>query len=198
MPPRLLPAMRFMYSNPLGRGLFRLLQGDAILTRMTLSKGLQMDSPRSAPDIPGFLGTFHGQLNLSEVALPSQPTISNKLGSCSKAAAASQFQGSTLNSAAQDVIIPSNDTTLSSGSALTAARHSSSSPELPDPQPATGSLSATELARAFPTFNHFFFRGLRPGSRPVAAAQDPRVAVSAADCRLIAYESVQEAMQVGQ
>ena len=59
-----------------------------------------------------------------------------------------------------------------------------------------GLIDLNDIAQpldSFPTFNEFFYRRLRPGSRPVAAPQDPTVAVSAADCRLMAYSSVDQA-----
>lgn len=45
----------------------------------------------------------------------------------------------------------------------------------------------------YQTFNQFFYRKLKPGSRPVASPDDPDVVVSAADCRLQVFESVDEA-----
>ncbi len=45
----------------------------------------------------------------------------------------------------------------------------------------------------YKTFNEFFYRKLKPGSRPVASPEDPDVVVSAADCRLQVFSSVDEA-----
>lgn len=50
-----------------------------------------------------------------------------------------------------------------------------------------------EPADGFKTFNEFFSRKLLPGARPVAEPGDPFVISSAADCRLMAYATVQEA-----
>jgi phosphatidylserine decarboxylase len=36
---------------------------------------------------------------------------------------------------------------------------------------------------AYSCFNEFFYRRIRPAARPIAAAGDPGVVVSAADCR---------------
>ena len=46
---------------------------------------------------------------------------------------------------------------------------------------------------AYKTFNAFFYRKLKPEARPIAAPADPRVLVSAADCRLMVYGSVGDA-----
>ena len=45
----------------------------------------------------------------------------------------------------------------------------------------------------YKTFNEFFYRKLKPGSRPVAAPEDGDVVVSSADCRLQVFASVDEA-----
>ncbi|ESQ54699.1 hypothetical protein EUTSA_v10024661mg [Eutrema salsugineum] len=44
----------------------------------------------------------------------------------------------------------------------------------------------------FKTFNEFFIRELKPGARPIACMDRDDVAVSAADCRLIAFQSVDD------
>ncbi|KAI7898117.1 phosphatidylserine decarboxylase-domain-containing protein [Cokeromyces recurvatus] len=49
---------------------------------------------------------------------------------------------------------------------------------------------------SFKTFNEFFYRKLRPGSRPVDSPDDPTVAVSPADSRMTAFESVTEATRL--
>lgn len=43
------------------------------------------------------------------------------------------------------------------------------------------------------TFNEFFYRKLKPDARPVEAPEDPYRLVSGADCRLMAFETVQSA-----
>jgi phosphatidylserine decarboxylase len=45
----------------------------------------------------------------------------------------------------------------------------------------------------YKTFNQFFYRKLKPGLRPVSSPDDADVVVSAADCRLQVFESVDEA-----
>ncbi|KAI6042059.1 phosphatidylserine decarboxylase-domain-containing protein [Pisolithus marmoratus] len=40
------------------------------------------------------------------------------------------------------------------------------------------------------TFNQFFYRRLKPGARPVENADNPRGFCSAADCRLVVYQTV--------
>ncbi|XP_027362774.1 phosphatidylserine decarboxylase proenzyme 2-like isoform X2 [Abrus precatorius] len=44
----------------------------------------------------------------------------------------------------------------------------------------------------FKTFNEFFIRELKPGSRPIASAERDDIAVCAADCRLMAFKSVND------
>lgn len=45
---------------------------------------------------------------------------------------------------------------------------------------------------SFKTFNEFFYRKLKPGARKVAS-EDPRVAVSPADCRMMVFPTISEA-----
>ncbi|KAI5116381.1 hypothetical protein M0805_005878 [Coniferiporia weirii] len=49
---------------------------------------------------------------------------------------------------------------------------------------------------SFKTFNEFFYRKLRPDARPVEAPDDPTRLVSAADCRMMAFETVSEATRL--
>lgn len=42
------------------------------------------------------------------------------------------------------------------------------------------------------TFNEFFIRQLKPSARPIAHIDDDSIATCAADCRLMAYSSVDE------
>jgi len=51
--------------------------------------------------------------------------------------------------------------------------------------------SSEKPAGEYSTFNEFFSRKLRPGARPIGGSED--VIVSAADCRLNVYESVDDA-----
>ncbi|KAF8621400.1 hypothetical protein AX15_007812 [Amanita polypyramis BW_CC] len=44
---------------------------------------------------------------------------------------------------------------------------------------------------AYPTFNDFFIRRFREGARPLAAPDDQRVMVAAAESRMVAYDSVE-------
>ncbi|KAJ1419916.1 Zinc-binding ribosomal protein [Sesbania bispinosa] len=44
----------------------------------------------------------------------------------------------------------------------------------------------------FKTFNEFFIRELKPGSRPIASPDRDDIAVCAADCRLMAFKSVDD------
>eukprot|EP00258_Populus_trichocarpa_P027084 XP_024443103.1 phosphatidylserine decarboxylase proenzyme 2 isoform X2 [Populus trichocarpa] len=44
----------------------------------------------------------------------------------------------------------------------------------------------------FKTFNEFFVRELKPGTRPVASMERDDVAICAADCRLMAFKSVED------
>jgi phosphatidylserine decarboxylase len=43
------------------------------------------------------------------------------------------------------------------------------------------------------TFNDFFIRELKPGVRTIENEENDYVAVSAADCRLMVYKSVDDA-----
>lgn len=52
---------------------------------------------------------------------------------------------------------------------------------------------AAEPVESYKTFNEFFYRKLKPGARPIAAADRPDVMVSGADCRLTAFNSVSDA-----
>jgi phosphatidylserine decarboxylase len=47
----------------------------------------------------------------------------------------------------------------------------------------------------YKTFNEFFYRQLREGARPVQNAEDPSGFCSAADCRLVVYQTVDLAQQ---
>ncbi|XVE93074.1 hypothetical protein REPUB_Repub01dG0158800 [Reevesia pubescens] len=47
----------------------------------------------------------------------------------------------------------------------------------------------------FKTFNDFFVRELKPGARPIACVERDDVAVCAADCRLMAFKSVQDSLR---
>jgi hypothetical protein len=49
---------------------------------------------------------------------------------------------------------------------------------------------------AFPTFNAFFYRKLRPGARACHAPADPFAAVSPADCRLMVFDTLEEAKRL--
>ncbi|BGP27731.1 hypothetical protein JCM10295v2_006706 [Rhodotorula toruloides] len=50
--------------------------------------------------------------------------------------------------------------------------------------------------RNYPTLNSFFYRRLRPGTRPIASPHDATVISSAADCRLTVFQSVEEAQKL--
>lgn len=55
------------------------------------------------------------------------------------------------------------------------------------------SLELNFLACITQTFNQFFIRELKPGVRPIAYENNGAVAVSAADCRLMAFNSADDA-----
>jgi phosphatidylserine decarboxylase len=46
------------------------------------------------------------------------------------------------------------------------------------------------------TFNEFFYRRLKADARPITNPQDPSTLVSCADCRMMAFESVNEATRL--
>ncbi|KAK0469409.1 phosphatidylserine decarboxylase-domain-containing protein [Desarmillaria tabescens] len=49
---------------------------------------------------------------------------------------------------------------------------------------------------SFKSFNEFFYRKLKPSARPIEKPKDPYRLVSAADCRLMAFETVSEATRL--
>ncbi|KAF8525860.1 phosphatidylserine decarboxylase-domain-containing protein [Hysterangium stoloniferum] len=49
---------------------------------------------------------------------------------------------------------------------------------------------------SFKTFNEFFYRKLKESARPVDSPNDPTILVSGADCRMMAFETVNEATQI--
>lgn len=53
-----------------------------------------------------------------------------------------------------------------------------------------------EPISSFKTFNDFFYRKLKPSARPTESPDDPRRLVSAADCRLMVFETVSEATKL--
>ncbi|TBU31843.1 phosphatidylserine decarboxylase [Dichomitus squalens] len=46
---------------------------------------------------------------------------------------------------------------------------------------------------AYKSFQDFFIRHLKPGTRPIAFPDDPSIAVCVADCRMIVYDTVDDA-----
>ena len=48
----------------------------------------------------------------------------------------------------------------------------------------------------FKTFNEFFYRALKPGSRPCSAPDDPNIIVSPADCRSVVFDRIDEATKI--
>ncbi|ORZ31413.1 phosphatidylserine decarboxylase-domain-containing protein [Catenaria anguillulae PL171] len=60
------------------------------------------------------------------------------------------------------------------------------------------SLNTDEILEpldSFPNFNEFFYRKLKPDARPLASPH-PEVAVSAADCRLMAFPTIADAQEL--
>ncbi|TRM55379.1 phosphatidylserine decarboxylase-domain-containing protein [Schizophyllum amplum] len=54
----------------------------------------------------------------------------------------------------------------------------------------------TSLTSPAESFNEFFYRKLKPSARPVEALDDPYRLVSAADCRLMTFETVSDATKL--
>lgn len=48
----------------------------------------------------------------------------------------------------------------------------------------------------FKTFNEFFYRKLKPGSRPCDSPENEQVAVSPADCRMMAFPTIDDATNI--
>ncbi|KAK6526249.1 hypothetical protein TWF694_004856 [Orbilia ellipsospora] len=48
----------------------------------------------------------------------------------------------------------------------------------------------------FKTFNEFFYRELKPGARPVAYPDNPKVIVSPADCRSVVFDTIDDATRI--
>lgn len=60
-------------------------------------------------------------------------------------------------------------------------------------------LDMTEVLdplESFKTFNQFFYRKLKPDARPCDSANDPKVAVSAADARMMAFGTIDDATKI--
>jgi phosphatidylserine decarboxylase len=49
---------------------------------------------------------------------------------------------------------------------------------------------------SFKTFNEFFYRKLKPEARPCDSAEDANVAVSAADCRMMTFATIDDATKI--
>lgn len=49
---------------------------------------------------------------------------------------------------------------------------------------------------SFKTFNQFFYRKLRVGARPCTNPNDPKTIVSPADCRMLAFPTINDATRV--
>lgn len=45
-------------------------------------------------------------------------------------------------------------------------------------------------------FNEFFYRELKPGSRPVAYPDNPKVIVAPADCRSVVFDTIDDATRI--
>ncbi|KAF8467246.1 phosphatidylserine decarboxylase-domain-containing protein [Kalaharituber pfeilii] len=48
----------------------------------------------------------------------------------------------------------------------------------------------------FKSFNEFFYRALKPGARPCAAPDSPKIVVSPADCRSVVFNNVDSATKI--
>ncbi|WJX21990.1 phosphatidylserine decarboxylase, variant 2 [Trifolium repens] len=109
-------SMRAIYQSKIGLGLMDIGVKE-LLQNISEKQGAKMDSLESAADIPKFVESYKGQINLAEVKYPLEH---------------------------------------------------------------------------FKTFNEFFIRELKPGSRPIASAEHDNIAVCGADCRLMAFKSVDD------
>lgn len=48
----------------------------------------------------------------------------------------------------------------------------------------------------FKSFNEFFYRALKPDARPCCAPDNPGIITSPADCRMVVFESIDDATQI--
>ncbi|KKA30642.1 hypothetical protein TD95_004215 [Thielaviopsis punctulata] len=48
----------------------------------------------------------------------------------------------------------------------------------------------------FKNFNEFFYRALKPGARPCSAPNNPKIAVSPADCRTVVFNRIEQATKI--
>lgn len=115
--PTLVLAMRNMYQSRMGAVMMR-TGAYSTLTLMSQEEGRHMDSPESVKNIPTFLKSFSGEVDISE---------------------------------------------------------------------------ALDSLDSFKSFNEFFYRKLKPEARPIAQPKDDDVVVSAADCRLSAFATIDDA-----
>lgn len=53
-----------------------------------------------------------------------------------------------------------------------------------------------EPLESFKTFNEFFYRKLKPGARPCEVPDNSSVIVSPADCRMMAFQSIDQATKI--
>ncbi|KAI8342591.1 phosphatidylserine decarboxylase-domain-containing protein [Chlamydoabsidia padenii] len=53
-----------------------------------------------------------------------------------------------------------------------------------------------EPVEHFKTFNQFFYRKLKPDARPCECPNDPKVVVSPADCRMLAFQTINQATNI--
>ncbi|GAA95764.1 uncharacterized protein L969DRAFT_15683 [Mixia osmundae IAM 14324] len=49
---------------------------------------------------------------------------------------------------------------------------------------------------SFKSFNEFFYRKLKPDARPICEPDNPNILVSGADCRLMAFESIEDSTKI--
>ncbi len=63
----------------------------------------------------------------------------------------------------------------------------------------TFSLDVNEILlplEEYKTFNEFFYRKLKPEARPILDLDNPKIAVSPADCRLVVFDNFDKAKEV--
>ncbi|KAK8636596.1 hypothetical protein V6N13_124340 [Hibiscus sabdariffa] len=177
-------SMRTIYQSKVGLGLMD-KGAKEILQNLSERQGRQMNSVESAKEIPKFIDFFKDQINMAEVKYPVEHFFF--------LFEVSFFKDPTL-------LLPIVEPLLLVElklSAQTSKARGTSYEFIDAPSHAVNSIlhSIYNVYEEAQTFNEFFVRELKPGARPIASIERDDVAVCAADCRLMAFNSVQDSLR---